>query len=338
SKIVDPTEGSFETTGRVASLLEVGTGFHPELTGRENLYFNGSILGMTQKEIGARFDEIVDFAEIGKFIDTPVKFYSSGMSVRLGFAIAAHLDPEVLIIDEALAVGDVAFQQKCIEKMRNSARSGKTVLFVSHSMNIIEDLCDRVMYLKNGKLVDIGDPDRVMSAYLGTTKKDVGTSWQIANDYVDKPDNPVRPLQMKLLHEDGKPIGPFINKGKPVVVDFEVDIKNLTSDLSVGVSVFNEVGVHMYRTATTDYPDQNLKLSPGTNHLQVVLPTSELLDGPYIVSLDCDIYKKQWAHNPYFSEMRTRFLVKADASDPVKTWEPSREGAYKPHLSWQKVS
>ena len=337
SRITQPTEGSFETVGRVASLLEVGTGFHPELTGRENLYFNGSILGMPRKEIDRRFNEIVDFAEIGKFIDTPVKFYSSGMSVRLGFAIAAHLDPEILIIDEALAVGDVAFQNKCIEKMRSTARTGKTVLFVSHSMYIIEELCDRVLYLKNGKVIEAGDPAKVMSLYLGTTKRDVGRSWKPPKDYIDNPDNPVRPVEMLLQTSSGKPIGEFVKKGDTVIADFQIDIKKMTSDLSVGLSIFNDVGVHLYRTAVTDQKNSTVSLHEGRNHLQVSLPTQDLLDGPYIVSLDCDLYKKEWIHNPYFSEMRTRFLVKNDGSHPITAWDEEREGAYKPLLEWREV-
>ncbi len=175
SRIIEPTSGQAIIKGRVASLLEVGTGFHPELSGRENVYFNGSVLGMSREEINERFDEIVAFSEIERFIDTPVKFYSSGMYVRLGFAIAAHLDPDILIIDEALAVGDVGFQQKCVEKMRQSAHSGKTVLFVTHAMNMIEEICDRAVYLKNGQVEKIGDTSKVVSTYLGNTSLTEGT-------------------------------------------------------------------------------------------------------------------------------------------------------------------
>jgi len=339
SRIIDPTNGSFETTGRVASLLEVGTGFHPELTGRENLYFNGSILGMSHKEIESRFQEIVDFAEIGQFIDTPVKFYSSGMSVRLGFAIAAHLDPEILIIDEALAVGDVAFQQKCIEKMRNTARSGKTVLFVSHSMNIIEDLCDRVMYLKNGQVQEIGNPGKVMDTYLGAMRKKVGSAWKKPNDYVDKPENPVTPLAMSLLDENKKPISNYVPRGKPVIVDMKISVKELTKGLSVGVSLFDGRGLHMYRTAVTDLPvgEGGVALAVGRNHIQVALPTDDLLDGSFVVALDCDVYKKEWVHNPYFSEMRASFTVKEVKTALSRPWDPEREGAYKPTIPWNRL-
>lgn len=339
SRIVEPSTGKFELSGRVGSLLEVGTGFHPELTGRENIYFNGSILGMTRKEINQRFQEIVDFAEVERFIDTPVKFYSSGMYVRLAFAIAAHLDPEVLIIDEALAVGDVAFQQKCIERMRDSARSGKTVLFVSHSMNIIEDLCDRVLYLKNGGVEAIGSPSKVVAKYLGTTSRNVGSSWKLDNSYVDKPENPIVPLSMKLLGQDGKPAGAYVPTGESVVVDMEIELKKAAQDLSVGVSVFNEQGLRLYRTAVTDlHESKRPRLVAGNNHLRVALKTDELLDGPYVVALDCDVYKKEWVHNPYFSVMRSRFFVKNDGSfDGAQPWDTEREAAIKPSYTWEKL-
>lgn len=172
SRITEPTEGSADLFGRVASLLEVGTGFHPELTGRENIYLNGTILGMTNAEIARKFDEIVDFSGVETFIDTPVKRFSSGMVVRLGFAVAAHLEPEILIIDEALAVGDAAFQNKCIAKMGEVARGGRTVLLVTHQMGYISMLADRAMLLERGKVTFVGETPRAIAAYLdeATTK------------------------------------------------------------------------------------------------------------------------------------------------------------------------
>jgi lipopolysaccharide transport system ATP-binding protein len=166
SRITEPTEGRVEIHGRVASLLEVGTGFHPELTGRENIYLNGAILGMSKAEIDRKFDEIVEFAEIEKFIDTPVKRYSSGMYVRLAFAVAAHLEPEILLVDEVLAVGDAAFQKKCLGKMGDVAKAGRTVLFVSHNMAAVEGLCERAVLLDQGRVELSGDPATVIAAYL----------------------------------------------------------------------------------------------------------------------------------------------------------------------------
>ncbi len=166
SQITEPTEGFAEIDGRVASLLEVGTGFHPELTGRENVYLNAAILGMSRTEIRRKFDQIVAFAEIERFIDTPVKRYSSGMYVRLAFAVAAHLEPEILIVDEVLAVGDVSFQQKCLGKMQGVAKSGRTVLFVSHNMAAVQNLCERVFLLEQGHVTMSGKPSRAIAEYL----------------------------------------------------------------------------------------------------------------------------------------------------------------------------
>jgi lipopolysaccharide transport system ATP-binding protein len=166
SRIVTPTSGRITIDGRVASLLEVGTGFHPELSGRENIFLNGSILGMSKKEIQSKFDEIVAFAEVEKFLDTPVKRYSSGMYVRLAFAVAAHLEPEILIVDEVLAVGDSVFQKKCLGKMKDVSAEGRTVLFVSHNMAAIQNLCDKGIYLKMGKIEMVGEANQVINNYL----------------------------------------------------------------------------------------------------------------------------------------------------------------------------
>jgi lipopolysaccharide transport system ATP-binding protein len=172
SQITEPTEGEIYLRGRLASLLEVGTGFHQELTGRENIFLNGVILGMTKAEVRAKFDEIVEFAEVGKFLDTPVKRYSSGMYVRLAFAVAAHLEPEILVVDEVLAVGDAAFQNKCLGKMQDVAKNrGRTVLFVSHNMAAVQALCGRIIHMSGGKLIGDGAPDAQIAAYLGDIKK-----------------------------------------------------------------------------------------------------------------------------------------------------------------------
>lgn len=171
SQITDPTSGKIEIEGRVASLLEVGTGFHPELSGRENIYMNGTILGMTRREIDYKLDEIINFSGVEKFVDTPVKFYSSGMKVRLGFSVAAHLEPEILIIDEVLAVGDLEFQEKCIGKMEDVAGQGRTVLFVSHSLGSIKKLCSKAMLLNNGMVQSIDDVDLVMYQYQDSFKQ-----------------------------------------------------------------------------------------------------------------------------------------------------------------------
>jgi len=186
SRITEPTEGYAEIHGRVGSLLEVGTGFHPELTGRENIYLNGAILGMKKAEIERKFDEIVAFAEIEKFMDTPVKRYSSGMYVRLAFAVAAHLEPEILLVDEVLAVGDVAFQKKCLGKMRDVAGQGRTVFFVSHNMAAVEALCSCAMILKEGENSAIGSPQQIISEYLQTVRNEVNLSLKDRRDRIGR--------------------------------------------------------------------------------------------------------------------------------------------------------
>ena len=182
SQITKPTIGRIEIHGRIASLLEVGTGFHPELTGRENIYLNGTILGMTRQEVKEKFDEIVSFSGVEKFLDTPVKHYSSGMYVRLAFAVAAHLDPEILIIDEVLAVGDAEFQKKCLGKMREVAVNGRTVIFVSHDLGMIEKLCSRVIWIENGRLKDDGTPSKIIRAYTSNLDSEI-----VSDRKTDKP-------------------------------------------------------------------------------------------------------------------------------------------------------
>lgn len=179
SQITTPTTGRIEINGRVASLLEVGTGFHPELTGRENIYLNGTILGMTRKEVREKFDEIVAFSGIEKFIDTPVKNYSSGMYVRLAFSVAAHLEPEILIVDEVLAVGDADFQKRCLGKMQDVASGGRTVLFVSHNMAAIQNLCNKTMYLKGGELLEYGKTEEVIPLYLNENSSNITDLLQV---------------------------------------------------------------------------------------------------------------------------------------------------------------
>ena len=206
SRVTTPTEGQIKIRGRISSLLEVGTGFHPELTGRENVYLNGMIHGMTKAEITKKFDEIVDFSGIEKFIDTPVKRYSSGMNVRLGFAVAAHLEPEILIVDEVLAVGDAEFRQKCLDKMQDVSEGGRTVLFVSHNMRAIRQLCQRGIMLEGGKIVHRGPADEIVDKYLGQSSSDQNVNEDILPrmHLHDNPDLEIYRIEM--LDTDGQVI------------------------------------------------------------------------------------------------------------------------------------
>ncbi len=226
SRITEPTKGRAMIKGRLGSLLEVGTGFHPELTGRENVYLSGAILGMTKKEIDRKFDEIVDFSEIEKFIDTPVKRYSSGMLVRLGFAVAAHLEPEILLVDEVLAVGDAAFQKKCLGKMGDVASEGRTVLFVSHNMAAVRSLCTESFLLNEGVIIECGEPNYVIDSYLSNRKKiEDEIAWNDfnapQNAYIKlkrirvRSEKPVitvdDPVFIEILFCNMKPMGMFLN-------------------------------------------------------------------------------------------------------------------------------
>ena len=206
SQITPPTEGQITLRGRAASLLEVGTGFHPELTGRENIYLNGAILGMTRAEIKSKFDEIVVFAEIEKFLDTPVKRYSSGMYVRLAFAVAAHMEPEILIVDEVLAVGDAAFQKKCLGKMGEVAKGGRTVLFVSHNMAAIQGLCSSALLLDRGKMIYHGDFASALSLYLEQSKAGTTRGGSLADRHDRSGNGQARVTAIRLLDQHLAPI------------------------------------------------------------------------------------------------------------------------------------
>lgn len=235
SRITEPTSGRITLRGRVASLLEVGTGFHPELTGRENILLNGALLGMSRREIVSKFDEIVAFSEIEKFLDTPVKRYSSGMYVRLAFAVAAHLEPEILIIDEVLAVGDAQFQKKCLGKMNDVAKGGRTVLFVSHNMSAIQSLCNRAVLLSGGRTVKEGPSHEVVSGYLSS----VGGSGKAAQDYPADEKKQVRIRRVAVRDHRGGLSGNIdLNEKFTVQVDYE--LSEDLSNISIGLSVCSE--------------------------------------------------------------------------------------------------
>lgn len=223
SRITEPTDGFVEIHGRVSSLLEVGTGFHPELTGRENIFLNGAILGMRKREIEKKFDEIVSFAEVEKFIDTPIKRYSSGMQVRLAFAVAAHLEPEVLLIDEVLAVGDIAFQKKCLGKMEDVARGGRTILFISHNMSAIRNLCGSAIWLDNGQIVEKGPTDEVVRDYEESQLKHFDeSSYVVERNPEDIKNKDFYFSRVEMLNAKGEHTNSFrYNDTLVLIVDFD---------------------------------------------------------------------------------------------------------------------
>jgi lipopolysaccharide transport system ATP-binding protein len=237
SRIVEPTGGSIRIKGRVASLLEVGTGFHPELTGRENIFLNGAILGMSKAEIQRKFDEIVAFAEIEKFLDTPVKRYSSGMYVRLAFAVAAHLEPEILIVDEVLAVGDLNFQKKCLGKMGEIAQEGRTILFVSHSMGTVNALCDKAIFLEKGRVREVGTTTQITTSYMGDLFQN--KIEDLAQLRLPGFGREVRFSDIQLV------VGNYssIVFGQPIIYSLTIEADKGADDLIIGSSIFNSSDV-----------------------------------------------------------------------------------------------
>jgi len=278
SKVTSPTRGQITLNGRVASLLEVGTGFNPELTGRENIYLNGAILGMTKKEIAGKFDEIVAFSGVEKYIDTPVKRYSSGMYVRLAFAVAAHLEPEILIVDEVLAVGDVDFQKKCIGKMKDVASAGRTVLFVSHNMEAIKNLCSRALLMEHGTIVSEGSPSQVIETYLNNRSK---SDWGHTYTELEAPGNEftrLKSIVLKPIREDGK-LMITVKSSLEINISFWNYVEDLVANLSLhlyaatGECVFNVI---------TQLPPPTLGV--GLHHACCVIPKELLNTGVFYVS------------------------------------------------------
>jgi lipopolysaccharide transport system ATP-binding protein len=274
SRITEPTQGRVTIRGRIASLLEVGTGFHPELTGRENIFLNGAILGMTRREVNTKFDEIVDFAGVERFLDTPVKRYSSGMYVRLAFAVAAHLEPDILIIDEVLAVGDVVFQKKCLGKMQNVASSGRTVLFVSHNMQAVVGLTDRCILLEGGQVVAVGPSEDVIYRYLGmhTSTNQIYE----ANLQSDEP---------HLMRVAIRPSGPgqVQGHGKPMAIDIDIYTPHLIQNAAVSFQIFTMMHQPVLHVLHLDLEAPILR-EPGIHRLTCQIPKVRLFPGHYYLS------------------------------------------------------
>jgi lipopolysaccharide transport system ATP-binding protein len=280
ARITEPTAGFAEIHGRVGSLLEVGTGFHPELTGRENIYLNGAILGMRRMEIERKFDEIIAFAEVEKFMDTPVKYYSSGMFLRLAFAVAAHLEPEILLIDEVLAVGDVAFQKKCLEKMREVTKGGRTVLFVSHNMAAVEQLCSRAILLSNGQVSKSGSVASVVGSYLAPHEWRGSTAEGVLARNASG--------SVELIA-----VGPVDEEGRPLLAaqcggDLHLSIRLRTHvrlpevTVSIGLNTLYDTRVTILHSSIAG---RGLSLTPGTHAIVCRVPRFPLPAGMYLMDV-----------------------------------------------------
>ncbi|HTA82096.1 MAG TPA: polysaccharide ABC transporter ATP-binding protein [Bacteroidia bacterium] len=332
SRITDPTEGRVTINGRVSSLLEVGTGFHPELTGRENIFLNGSILGMGKREIQAKFDEIVAFAEIEKFLDTPVKRYSSGMYVRLAFAVAAHLEPDILIIDEVLAVGDAAFQKKCLGKMEDVSKHGRTVLFVSHNMATVTALCNRVAIMEKGRLKEIGDTEAIINSYLHAGKKNTGG---YRDDSPASANAKLKIRSIRILNNNSLSVSELNNENKGFVeIEFEVLQEGRGYDATIQLNHFQYGVIFTSCIKDVDPVESNTKVwQKGTYKYLIELPMNILRGGDYSVTAASAIPKVEVLD---VFEYETTFSV-FDSISPVAKTTEGRNGAILPVIEWRKV-
>jgi lipopolysaccharide transport system ATP-binding protein len=325
SRITEPTDGRAEIRGRVGSLLEVGTGFHSELTGRENIFLNGVILGMTRSEIAAKLDQIVAFAEVERFLDTQVKHYSSGMSLRLAFAVAAHLQPEILLVDEVLAVGDAAFQRKCLGKMSDVAQQGRAILFVSHNLEAVQRLCDRCIWLDGGRLRQEGDPETVVRAYL---EDDEGPDSSYRGERRPGPDEPVVLREASVLNAHGEPCDAIcFGESFSLRLRWDVARELLGAAFVVQVRDANE---RLIFSASTQGSD--LEVTAGTMETICNVHQNVLRPGDYGVTLSCVRPPRTQLHHVERC-LRLRVL---DVAAPGSTlMHLHREALVAPDVEWQ---
>jgi lipopolysaccharide transport system ATP-binding protein len=333
SRITEPTAGYADIYGRVASLLEVGTGFHGELTGRENVYLNGTILGMTSADVKRRFDEIVEFSGVDKHIDTPVKWYSSGMYVRLAFAVAAHLEPEILVVDEVLAVGDAEFQKRCLGRMSEVAQEGRTVLFVSHNMQAIRRLCRTGILLQHGKLVTEGDAETVIRRYLASVGRvDEGLRrWADGEVFGDEL---CQVREVRLADAGGQTAASFFSS-RPITITLEFDLAEVHSSFHAGFDLATIDGVVVFRSYLTDVVEEPAKLlKRGRNAIRCTIPPGLLNSGRYLINLRIGLHWIKWI---VYSDDVMQFDVIADHGESLFLNDQARPGVVAPILQWDAV-
>ena len=320
SRITEPSEGQIELEGRMASLLEVGTGFHPELTGRENIYLNGAVLGMTRAEIKRKFDEIVAFAEVEKFLDTPVKHFSSGMYMRLAFAVAAHLEPEILVVDEVLAVGDAAFQKKCLGKMQDVSRTeGRTVLFVSHNMDAIARLCTKCFYLTRGQLQMTGSPQEAIKAYSEYSKQvsaDVDLT-PLPRAFESTPD--ARLLRLRSL-QNGNAAWCF-EYGQPLEFSVEFSVATSLENPEIAYQIFSLTGVQLASTNTLQAHRID-RLAPGRYSLNIKLPDFFLNPGNYTLGFSIVVAERNVDNVPGAAQIEILPNARSIEKQLNRIWAP----------------
>ena len=331
SRVMEPSAGQVEIRGRVGSLLEVGTGFHPELTGRENIALNGAILGMRRAEITNKFDEIVDFSGVEKFIDTPVKRYSSGMYLRLAFAVAAHLEPEILVVDEVLAVGDAAFQQKCLGKMNDVAKEGRTVLFVSHNMSAILRLTQESIVLDQGRLIKRAASPEAVHYYMASGFSKSGERrWDAAEVPVGAA--PFRPIAVRVCDMRGQ-IVDMLRSTEPISIEVEYQLDKPIQGLRVGLYVMSMRGEHVFTSFDTDDAQkyEQFSIRPAGHYIsRCVVPVDTLNEGRYVVGMNASTYRVK----RYFQDERSVTFTVDAVGAPGKQWPEVRMGLVRPRLSW----
>ncbi len=332
SRVTDPTEGKAEIYGRVGSLLEVGTGFHPELTGRENIYLNGAILGMKRAEIERKFDEIVDFAEVRKFIDTPVKRYSSGMYLRLAFGVAAHLEPEILVVDEVLAVGDAEFQRKCLGKMSDVAHEGRTVLFVSHNMSAILRLTEETIVLDKGQIVMRGPTPEAVDFYMTSEMARSGERrWEPGDDY--QTDNPFHPLAIRVLDSQDR-VADRVLSSEDFSVEFEYELQEELTGLRVGMYLATSRGEQVFTSFDTDNPETYERLTDrrkGHYISKCRIPRDLLNGGVFIIGVNASSFRIR----SYFTDEHALTFTVDPTGAPGSQWAEPRRGPVRPALNWE---
>lgn len=332
SRVTDPTEGIGEIHGRVGSLLEVGTGFHPELTGRENIYLNGAILGMRRVEIDRKFDEIVDFSEVGPFIDTPVKRYSSGMYLRLAFAVAAHLEPEILVVDEVLAVGDADFQRKCLGKMSDVAQQGRTVLFVSHNMSAISRLTQETIVIEKGRLAMRAPTPQAVDYYLSQGYSQEGQRiWE--PDEIPPDAAPFCPKAIRLLNERGTVVD-TVRSVDPCMIELEYELIAPITGLRIGIYLLSTRGEYILTSFDTDEENrfEQMGTRPAGRYLsRCTLPGDFLNEGRFVIGINASSYRVR----RYFQDEKALTFTVDAVGAPGMQWPEQRMGAIRPRLDWQ---
>ena len=332
SRVTDPTEGFGEIHGRVGSLLEVGTGFHPELSGRENIYLNGAILGMRREEITRKFDEIVEFSEVGKFIDTPVKRFSSGMYLRLAFAVAAHLEPEILVVDEVLAVGDAEFQRKCLGKMNDVAQQGRTVLFVSHNMSAILRLTQEAIVLDEGRIALRAPTPEAVDYYLnlGLTKQ--GERFWHSEEFAQER-NPFRPTALRVLNTKGEVVD-TVNAADGFDITMEYHLTSAVNNLRVGLYMMTTRGEFVFTSFDTDDSAtyQKYATRPAGRYIsRCHIPSNLMNEGRFVLGVNASSYRIQ----RFFQDDKALTFTVNAAGAPGSHWPEKRLGPVRPHLDWK---